>query len=127
MAFWYSHPVWMIRNYNTSIYKDHENCRDLKKDKIVMWQHKHYILLALIMNFGVPIALGLIYGDVIMLLIVGTRVGLVPACTAFFINIFAHLGQPNLYRRELQHAILTRIAAWRRHHSFHHIFENDLP
>ncbi|MCZ8499923.1 fatty acid desaturase [Vibrio lentus] len=30
-GFWYSHIGWMIRNYNTAMYTDYENCRDLKK------------------------------------------------------------------------------------------------
>lgn len=62
----------MLRDYNKSKQNEYTNCRDLKRDKIVMWQHDYYVPLALVTNIGFPVALGLLYGDVWgMLLVVG--------------------------------------------------------
>ncbi len=63
-GFWFSHLGWMLREYHPDRYGDYSNCRDLQKDKIVMWQHKHYLALTLATNFGFPIAFGVIHGDV---------------------------------------------------------------
>ncbi|MDW2313620.1 acyl-CoA desaturase, partial [Vibrio sp. 1075] len=46
-GFWYSHIGWMLRDYNKSKENEYTNCRDLKRDSIVMWQHKYYVPLAL--------------------------------------------------------------------------------
>lgn len=48
-GFWYSHMGWMIRDYDLNPYKNYENCKDLKKDPIVMFQHKHYLPLVLVL------------------------------------------------------------------------------
>ncbi|CDT58726.1 acyl-CoA desaturase [Vibrio coralliirubri] len=128
-GFWYSHIGWMIRNYSTSMYENYENCRDLKKDKIVMWQHKHYVLLALLMNFGVPIALGVIYGDVLgMLLIVGAVRLVLNHHTTFFINSLAHIwgSQPFTDKNTARdNSVLAVLTFGEGYHNFHHIFEND--
>ena len=128
-GFWYSHIGWMIRNYNTAMYTDYENCRDLKKDKIVMWQHKHYVLLALLMNFGVPIALGVIYGDVIgMLLIVGAVRLVLNHHTTFFINSLAHVWGKQTFTDKntaRDNGVLAFFTFGEGYHNFHHIFEND--
>ena len=47
-GFWYSHIGWMLRDYQGDKYADYSNCRDLQKNKIVMWQHKYYLPLALV-------------------------------------------------------------------------------
>jgi len=43
---------------------DYKNAPDLLKDKMVMFQHKYYVPLALAINFGIPIGLGYLVGDV---------------------------------------------------------------
>ncbi len=84
-GFWYSHIGWMLREYQAARYDDYRNCRDLQKDKVVMWQHKHYVALALLTNFGIPIALGAIYGDLIgFILIVGALRLVLSHHTTFF-------------------------------------------
>lgn len=128
-GFWFSHIGWMLRHYNKASYDDYSNCRDLKKDKIVMWQHKHYILLALIMNFGVPIALGVVYGDIIgMLLMVGAVRLVLNHHTTFFINSLAHIwgSQPFTDKNTARdNGILAFLTFGEGYHNFHHIFEND--
>jgi stearoyl-CoA desaturase (delta-9 desaturase) len=50
-AFWFSHMGWMLRNYPSS-QLDYSNSPDLLKNKIVMFQHNHYLALVLLMNLG---------------------------------------------------------------------------
>ncbi|WP_036830272.1 fatty acid desaturase, partial [Photobacterium sanctipauli] len=87
MGFFYSHIGWMLREYQASRYSDYSNCRDLQKDKIVMWQHKYYAPLAIATNFGIPLVFGLIHGDVWgALLLVGVVRLVLSHHTTFFIN-----------------------------------------
>lgn len=56
-GFWYSHIGWIL----TDEPKDEsylDNVKDLTKDRIVMFQHKYYLLIVLFSNFAVPVLLG---------------------------------------------------------------------
>ncbi|MFS1704961.1 fatty acid desaturase, partial [Alteromonas sp. AMM-1] len=44
---WFSHIGWMLREYQAHRYDDYSNCKDLQKDKVVMWQHNHYLAIVL--------------------------------------------------------------------------------
>lgn len=129
LGFWHSHIGWMLRHYNKATYSDYSNCRDLQKDKIVMWQHKYYVPLAILMNIGVPVALGLIYQDVWgMLLMVGAVRLVLNHHTTFFINSLAHIwgSQPYTDKNTARdNGILAFFTFGEGYHNYHHIFEND--
>ncbi|OLQ91314.1 acyl-CoA desaturase [Vibrio panuliri] len=128
-GFWFSHIGWMLRNYNNDTYSDYSNCRDLQKDAIVMWQHKHYLLLALATNLGIPLLLGVIYGDIVgMLLVVGALRLVLSHHTTFFINSLAHIWgrQPYTDKNTARdNGILAFFTFGEGYHNYHHIFEND--
>ncbi|MDA0148259.1 acyl-CoA desaturase [Vibrio sp. LaRot3] len=128
-GFWFSHIGWMLREYNKATYSDYTNCRDLQKDNIVMWQHKHYLLLALLTNIGIPLSLGLIFNDIWgMLLIVGVVRLTLSHHTTFFINSLAHVwgSQPFTSKNTARdNGVLAFFTFGEGYHNFHHIFEND--
>ncbi|USD67775.1 fatty acid desaturase [Vibrio sp. SCSIO 43136] len=128
-GFWFSHMGWMLRHYNKATYSDYGNCRDLQKDKIVMWQHKYYVPLAILMNLGVPLLLGIIYQDIIgMLLMVGAVRLVLNHHTTFFINSLAHIwgSQPYTDKNTARdNGILAFFTFGEGYHNYHHIFEND--
>lgn len=128
-GFWFSHIGWMLRHYNKTTYSDYSNCRDLQKDPIVMWQHKHYLLLAIAMNVGVPVLLGLLHGDVWGMLLVTGAVRLVlNHHTTFFINSLAHIwgSQPYTDKNTARdNGFLAFLTFGEGYHNYHHIFEND--
>ncbi|MFA0439252.1 acyl-CoA desaturase [Vibrio sp. 10N.286.49.C2] len=128
-GFWYSHIGWMLREYQASRYTDYKNCRDLQRDPVVMWQHKHYVVLALIMNIAFPIGLGLLYGDVIgFALVVGALRLVLSHHTTFFINSLAHVwgSQPYTDKNTARdNGILAFLTFGEGYHNFHHIFEHD--
>jgi stearoyl-CoA desaturase (delta-9 desaturase) len=129
LGFWYSHIGWMLREYQASRYSDYNNVRDLQNDSIVMWQHKHYLALVILMNIGLPIFLGWLNGDILsMLLIAGLlRLVVVHHCT-FFINSLAHIwgSQPYTDKNTARdNAFLALLTYGEGYHNFHHIFEND--
>ncbi|WP_117234231.1 fatty acid desaturase [Vibrio maerlii] len=128
-GFWFSHIGWMIREYSMNPYENYKNCRDLQRDKILMWQHKYYLALMLAMNFGIPIALGLIYNDLLgMILIVGVLRLVLSHHTTFFINSLAHIWGKQTYTDKntaRDNGILAIFTFGEGYHNYHHIFEHD--
>ncbi|MGD1463202.1 fatty acid desaturase [Vibrio harveyi] len=128
-GFWYSHIGWMLRDYNKSKENEYTNCRDLKRDKIVAWQHKYYVPLAIATNIGFPLALGLLYGDIWgMFLIVGAARLFLSHHTTFFINSLAHVWGKQTFTDKntaRDNGILAFFTFGEGYHNFHHIFEND--
>lgn len=129
MGFWYSHIGWMLREYQAHRYTDYNNCRDLQKDKIVMWQHKYYLLLTLGTNFGIPLLLGWLNGDIIgMLLIAGFLRLVIGHHITFFINSLAHIWGTQPYTDKntaKDNGFLALLTFGEGYHNYHHIFEND--
>jgi stearoyl-CoA desaturase (delta-9 desaturase) len=129
MGFWYSHIGWMLREYQVHRYSDYSNCRDLQKDKVVMWQHRHYLTIMLSANFGVPILLGWLNDDIWgMLLLAGVFRLVVVHHVTFFINSLAHIWgrQPYTDKNSARdNDILAFFTFGEGYHNFHHIFEYD--
>jgi len=125
-GFFYAHMGWImfwLRNI------DYDNVKDLKKDALIMHQHKHFQIWAL--GFGVimPAIIGALYGHVIesLLFVVAARMFIVFHVT-FFINSFAHTFGKATYDKSISAkdnwlgAILTGGEGY---HSFHHRFPSD--
>ncbi|ALS98998.1 fatty acid desaturase [Lacimicrobium alkaliphilum] len=128
-GFWFSHIGWMLREYQANRYQDYNNCRDLQKDKVVMWQHRHYLVLTLATNIGLPVMLGWLNGDVWgMLLLAGVlRLAVVHHVT-FFINSLAHMWGKQSYTDKnsaRDNGLLALFTFGEGYHNFHHIFEYD--
>lgn len=128
-GFWFSHIGWMLREYQVHRYSDYSNCRDLQKDPIVMWQHKHYLAIMLIANFGIPLLFGWLNGDIWgMLLLAGVFRLVVVHHVTFFINSLAHIWgrQPYTDKNSARdNDILAFFTFGEGYHNFHHIFEYD--
>lgn len=128
-GFWYSHIGWMLREYQPDKYYDYANVKDMQRDKIVMWQHKHYLTLTLALNFGVPILIGLLVGNVIgALLVAGVLRLVVNHHTTFFINSLAHIWGKRPYTERnsaRDNGVLAFLTFGEGYHNFHHIFSGD--
>jgi stearoyl-CoA desaturase (delta-9 desaturase) len=128
-GFWYSHIGWMLREYQIQRYADYSNCRDLQKDPVVMWQHKHYLKIMLGANFGIPLLLGWLNGDVWgMLLLAGVFRLVVVNHVTFFINSLSHIWGEQPYTDKntaRDNGILAFFTFGEGYHNFHHIFEYD--
>ncbi|RDH84966.1 MAG: acyl-CoA desaturase [endosymbiont of Galathealinum brachiosum] len=128
-GFWYSHMGWMIREYNLNPNKNFENCKDLKKDPIVMFQHKHYLPLVLGLNFGIPILLGLWHGDLIgMMLLAGVARLTISHHLTFFINSLAHVWGSQPYsdkNTSRDNPVIALLTFGEGYHNYHHSFQRD--
>ncbi len=128
-GFFFSHIGWMLREYNAHRYDDYRNCKDLQKDKIVMWQHKNYLPIMLTANFGIPIFLGWLNGDILgMLLLAGVFRLVAVHHVTFFINSLAHIWGKQPYTDKntaRDNGILAFFTFGEGYHNYHHIFEYD--
>ena len=127
-GFWYAHVGWMLRDYRSG-QVDYKIVPDLKKNKIVMWQHKHYLELVLLTNVGLPMLLGWMVGDFWgVFLLAGLGRLVLNHHFTFFINSLAHMWgkQPftdeNSARDNWFIAIFTYGEGY---HNYHHLFQND--
>lgn len=125
---WYSHIGWMLRDHS-SAKLDFSNARDLQRDPIVAWQHRHYVVIALAMNFLPPLLVGWILGDIVgALLLVGVLRLVVSHHTTFFINSLAHFWGKQPYTDEnsaRDNGILALFTYGEGYHNFHHLFQSD--
>lgn len=125
---WFSHLGWMLRNYEAGR-PDFRNAKDLEANPIVRFQHKYYLLLAVGMNVGVPLLLGILHGDIWGSLLLGGLLRLVVShhCT-FFINSLAHYWGSRPYTTEntaRDNGVLALFTWGEGYHNYHHLFQWD--
>jgi len=128
-GFWYSHIGWMLREYQAHRYDNYENVKDMKKDKIVMWQHKYYLTLVLLTNFGIPLIAGFFLKDIWgSLLLVGFLRLVVSHHLTFCINSLAHMWGKQPYSDKntaKDNPLVAFLTFGEGYHNFHHAFQYD--
>lgn len=129
-GFWWAHICWVF-------FKDPENAKeraptvtnDLREDRLVRFQDRFYVPLALVAGAFVPAALGLAWGDAIGALLVAGFLRLVLQWHATFaVNSVAHsLGsQPFCTRGSARDSGFTALLTLGEgYHNFHHRFQLD--
>lgn len=126
---WFSHIGWMLREYGTNKFSDYENCKDLKKDNIVMWQHRYYIPIVLVANFGITGLIGWINGNIFAMVMLAGVFRLVAVHhVTFFINSLAHSWGKRPYTETntaRDNGIIALFTFGEGYHNYHHIFEYD--
>ncbi len=127
-GFWYSHIGWMLRNYPSAT-PDFNLVKDLERDPMLRFQHRYYLPLVLLTNFGIPVALGLYFGDFWgMLLLAGVTRLVISHHVTFFINSLAHMWgtQPYNDRNSAKdNPVLAFLTYGEGYHNFHHHFLHD--
>jgi stearoyl-CoA desaturase (delta-9 desaturase) len=127
-GFWFSHIGWMLREYPSG-QLDLSNIADLKKDKLLVFQHRYYVPLALAANIGLPVAAGLVFHDLWGMLILAGVLRLVWSHhVTFFINSLAHMWGSRPYTDDntaRDNPVLAVITYGEGYHNFHHIFTHD--
>jgi stearoyl-CoA desaturase (delta-9 desaturase) len=125
---WFSHIGWMLRSYPSGE-ADYNTVRDLQKDPIVAFQHRWYLPLALALNFGLPLALGWLHGDLWgIFLLAGVLRLVVSHHFTFLINSAAHAFGRQPYSDEhsaRDNGWLAFLTYGEGYHNFHHQFAHD--
>jgi stearoyl-CoA desaturase (delta-9 desaturase) len=126
-GFWWSHMGWVF--YESSKNRDFSLVNDLYQDPWVRWQHKYHVAIAMVVGFGIPLAIGFMIGRPFGMLLWGGlfRVIFVHH-TTFLINSAAHIWG----RQPFSRSDSSRDSWWlafftygEGYHNFHHKFPSD--
>jgi stearoyl-CoA desaturase (Delta-9 desaturase) len=127
-GFWFAHIGWMIREYDSGK-PDLSNIPDLRRDPMLAFQHRFYVPLALVANFGLPLLAGWLIGDVWGTFILAGVLRLVVSHhVTFFINSLAHMWGSRPYTDEnsaRDNGVLAFFTYGEGYHNYHHIFAHD--
>ncbi|KAK7470018.1 stearoyl-CoA 9-desaturase [Stygiomarasmius scandens] len=127
-GFWWAHVGWML--VKPRIRPGVADVSDLRKDKVVRWQHRNYLVLLPTMAFIVPMVVawvgwgdalgGLVYAGVLRLVFVHH--------STFCVNSLAHwLGETPFDDKHTprDHMITAFVTVGEGYHNFHHQFPMD--
>lgn len=130
-GFFWAHIGWLLFKLRPE--PPINNVRDLERDPLIMFQHRHVNLLATIMGFGLPTLIGALWygtvqGAVASFLISGAlRIVAVQHAT-FFINSLCHTigSRPYCSRTSARDSWLMAVFTFGEgYHNFHHTFQHD--
>jgi stearoyl-CoA desaturase (delta-9 desaturase) len=125
-GFWYAHVLWMFQPAQEI---DERRVKDLVKNRLVMFQHRHYGLIAGVANLLVVAAVGWLVADWIGAVVLAgwTRLGVGHHLT-WFINSLAHTWGERTYSKEhsaVDNHLLALITVGEGFHNYHHTFPSD--
>ncbi|HYR23875.1 MAG TPA: fatty acid desaturase [Chthoniobacterales bacterium] len=129
-GFFHAHIGWLL--FKLWPQPPFDNVADLKKDPLVMWQHRHINLLAVLMGFALPTLIGACWdgwaGALGGFLIGGVaKIVVLQHCT-FLINSACHtIGrQPYSTKCSARDSLLLAVFTFGEgYHNYHHEFQYD--
>jgi stearoyl-CoA desaturase (delta-9 desaturase) len=129
-GFWHAHIGWIL--FRLKPESPMSVVKDLQADKLVMWQHNHYVKIAMVVGFVIPTVLGYFLGGwngaLGALLMSGiARIVFVHHMT-FFINSLCHTLGSRPYDKKVSardSALMAVFTFGEGYHNFHHTFQHD--
>lgn len=126
-GFWWSHIGWLLFEDDHPL--DVTAVPDLVRDRLVDFQHRRFVLLAILVGGLVPVALGFLWGDPIGALLCAGFLRLVFQWHATFsVNSLAHMlgTQPYSTRCSARDSWITALVTFGEgYHNYHHRFPGD--
>ena len=126
-GFFYAHIGWIFfkeQNNETAHFP-----KDLLNDKLVMWQHRNYLAIAITTGFILPTLIGFFMGSALggLALAGFTRIVFVHHCT-FFINSLCHIVGDRPYtdtNTARDSYVIALFSYGEGYHNYHHYFPSD--
>jgi stearoyl-CoA desaturase (delta-9 desaturase) len=126
-GFWWSHIGWVLFLRERAI--SYRRVRDLVRDPLVRFQHRHYTAIALLFGAGLPFTAGMLWGDPFGALLCAGFLRLVVQWHATFaINSLAHQigSQPYSTATSARDSWITALITFGEgYHNYHHRFQAD--
>ena len=129
-GFFHAHVGWIL--YNGTPATALEGVKDLERDALVSWQHRYYVLIAILAGFGLPALLGAWWGGATGalggFLIAGVARTVFVNHMTFCINSWSHTWGRRPYSTQCSardSALLAWFTFGEGYHNFHHAFEHD--
>ena len=125
-GFWHSHILWIFKE---GVPIEDRYVKDLKKDKLLVFQDRYYGILVLLTNVIAVAAVAWITGDIIGAFVIGFLLRLfINHHTTWFINSLAHMWGAKPYSTEhsaVNNFFLAFLTYGEGYHNFHHTFASD--
>jgi len=129
-GFFYAHCGWLLLSSKEPTALD--NVGDMKKSRLLVFQHNYYVPIAFLMGFGLPALIGWLWGGgsaaLASLLVSGLLRAVIVQHFTFFINSFCHMIGSRPYDTETT-ARDSAVMAWftygEGYHNYHHKFQYD--
>lgn len=127
-GFFFAHMGWVMLKANARCHEKY--VRDLQKDPIVMWQHKYYLIISVLVGFLMPTLIGGLFFDSYLggFALGGLgKIVLIHHCT-FFINSLCHYVGSTPYTKTNSAKDSWYMAFFtfgEGYHNFHHYFQTD--
>jgi stearoyl-CoA desaturase (delta-9 desaturase) len=129
-GFVWAHIGWLL--FKLGPEQPMDNVNDLKRDPLVMWQHRWCIPMAFIIGFGVPALLGYLWngpaGALGAFLLAGVLRVFAVQHSTFFINSLCHTVGKRPYSDRCSardSAIMALFTFGEGYHNYHHEFQHD--
>ena len=126
-GFWWAHIAWIFYRHDAPDAEN--NAADLLRNPVVLWQDRWYRALLIVAGFGLPTAIGALFGDPLAGLLWGGFLRLtVIHHTTFFVNSLAHYAGTPRYNAEVSardNWMVALLTLGEGYHSFHHRFPSD--
>ncbi len=125
-GFWYAHILWLFEKPAPI---EDKVVSDLTANKLVMFQHKHYVSLFILGNLSLSLLVGFFLGDYVGAFILAwwARLFLLHHST-WFINSLAHYWGARTYCKELSavdNYMISLLTFGEGYHNYHHTFATD--
>jgi stearoyl-CoA desaturase (delta-9 desaturase) len=125
-GFLWAHIGWVVHRAGAGEFR---RVRDLQRDPLAVWQHRHYVPLAIVVGGLLPLGLASLWGDALGGLLIAGFLRLVCQYHATFAtNSLAHTVGFRPYDRSTSARDLSLTALFtfgEGYHNFHHRFQND--
>jgi len=129
-GFFWAHIGWLL--FKIEPQPPFDNVNDLRRDKLVVWQHKYVQWIAVVVSFVIPTLIGWAWGGPVAALgafLIGgvARVDALQHCT-FFINSACHTigSRPYSVRCSARDSwIMALFTFGEGYHNYHHEFQHD--
>jgi len=126
-GFFYSHIGWVM--VEGAKHDDTSNVRDLWKDPILRWQHRHVLAVGAAVNLGAVVALGLLTGHMLGMFVFALLLRMVLTHHfTFLINSAAHMWGSQPYstaHSARDNWLLSFFSFGEGYHNYHHSFQAD--
>lgn len=123
-GFWFAHWTWVMEAKDIPI----AGVADLKQDRLVMWQHRHFFLIGGVVA-SIPLVVGLATGNLLGHLVIGLLLRIVLTHhTTFLINSAAHVFGSRPYtdtNSARDNWFLAPLTYGEGYHNFHHMWQWD--
>ena len=125
-GFWYAHIGWLVFWKH---WINYDNVRDLQENRLLVHQHRYYLLWAITSGILTPLAIGALAGDPwgVFLMGICLRITFVYHAT-FCINSICHMLGKTTYDLKTSardHWFVALLTFGEGYHNFHHRFPSD--